>query len=85
MRKILLTLLLVLPMTLQASAEEIRIPNTPTITPIRVFFAVLVVILFIAGEILFDYFRKKRIADRPERYEKKMKELEKKKKARNKQ
>ena len=85
MRKILLTLLLVFPMAIQVSAEEIRIPNTPTITPLRVFFAVFVVMLFIAGEILFDYFRKKRIANRPERYEKKMKELEEKKKARNKQ
>ncbi|MCR4593566.1 MAG: hypothetical protein K5761_00750 [Clostridiales bacterium] len=85
MRKVLLTLLLVLSMTIQVSAEEIRIPNTPTITPIRIFFAVFIVILFIAGEILFAYFRRKRIESRPERYEKKMKELEEKKKARKKQ
>ena len=85
MRKIILTLVLVLPMTIQASAEEIRIPNTPTISPIRIFFAVLIAVLFIAGEIIFEYFRKKRIKSRPERYERKMKELEEKKKAKNKQ
>ena len=36
---------------------------------------IFIVILFIAGEILFAYFRRKRIESRPERYEKKMKEL----------
>lgn len=85
MRRIIVFMILVFSMTIPVCAEEIRIPNDPTVTPIRVFFAVFIVIAFIAGELLFEHFRKKRIQSRPERYEKKMKELEEKRKARKKQ
>ena len=53
-----------------AQNEEIRYPLTPTITPIRIFFAVLVVILFIASEIAFEKIREKRVKKRNKTYEK---------------
>lgn len=46
------------------------IPLTPTITPLRVFFAVLVIILFVVCEILFDKIREKRVEKRNGSYEK---------------
>ncbi len=84
MKKIFFSLFLMTSMTLAASASEVRYSNEPTISPIRIFFVIFIIILFIASEFAFDYFRKKRIESRPERYEKKMKELEEKRKAKEK-
>ena len=83
MRKVMFSLLLMMSLTVTVYADEIRYSNEPTVTPIRIFFAVFIVILFIAAEIVFDYFRKKRIESRPERYEKKMKKLKEKREAKN--
>lgn len=68
----MLLLVLCFSFCVTAFAEngEIRYPLTPTITPIRIFFAVLVVILFIASEIAFEKIREKRVEKRNKTYEK---------------
>lgn len=69
---VIMSLLLCFTFCVAAFAEngETRYPLTPTITPIRVFFAVLVVILFIASEIAFEKIREKRVEKRNKTYEK---------------
>lgn len=47
-----------------AAGDTPDIPLTPTITPLRIFFAVLVIILFVVCEILFEKIREKRIEKR---------------------
>ena len=49
-----------------AGPKEIRYPLTPTVTGVRIFFAILVIILFIVSEIAFEKIRVKRIAKRNE-------------------
>lgn len=80
MRKIFLTLVLLCSLSFYSfAANDNRIPLTPTVTPLRVFFAVLAVIGFILAEIYIERKREQRVAGRPERYEKKMAELKAKK------
>lgn len=42
----------------------VRYSNEPTVTPIRIFFAVLITVLFVITEIAFEKIRKKRIEKR---------------------
>lgn len=85
MKKLLLTLILIFSFSVNSfAANDNRIPNDLTVTPLRIFFAVLVVIGFIIAEILFEKIREQRVASRPERYEKKMAELAEKRKKKNK-
>lgn len=51
-----------------AGSDTPDIPLTPTITPLRIFFAVLVIILFVVCEILFEKIREKRIENRNNSY-----------------
>lgn len=59
-------------LTISAFAEdgEIRYPLTPTVTPLRIFFAVLAVIGFVVLEIVFEKLREKRVEKRNKNYEK---------------
>lgn len=80
MRKIFLTLVLFCSLSFYSfAANDNRIPLTPTVTPLRVFFAVLAVVGFILAEIYIERKREQRVASRPERYQKKMAELKAKK------
>ena len=80
MRKIFLTLVLFCSLSFYSfAANDNRIPLTPTVTPLRVFFAVLAVAGFVLAEIYIERKREQRVASRPERYQKKMAELKAKK------
>lgn len=61
-------------MTAFAESDGIRYPLSPTITPLRIFFAVLAVILFVAAEIVFEKVREKKVEERNKSYERKDKE-----------
>lgn len=71
-KTVIISFLLCLSFCVTAFAEngEIRYSLMPTITPIRIFFAVLVVILFIASEVAFEKIREKRVEKRNKTYEK---------------
>ena len=57
---VLLSVLLCLTFTVTAFAEEtVKYSNELTVTPIRIFFAILVIVLFIVGEIAFEKIREK--------------------------
>lgn len=80
MRKIFLTLVLLCSLSVYSfAANDNRIPLTPTVTTLRVFFAVLAVAGFVLAEIYIERKREQRVASRPERYQKKMAELKTKK------
>lgn len=80
MRKIFLTLVLFCLLSINSfAANGNQIPLTPTVTPLRVFFAVLAVVGFVLAEFYIERKREQRVASRPERYEKKMAELKEKK------
>lgn len=80
MKKVFLTLALILSFSVNSfAANDNRIPLTPTVTPLRIFFAVLAVAGFVLAEIYIERKREQRVASRPERYEKKMAELREKK------
>lgn len=69
---ILFSVVFALSLCITAFAEdEIKYSNEPTVTPIRIFFAVLVVILFVIMEIAFEKIREKRVAKRNKNYDKK--------------
>lgn len=60
---------LMLSLSISAFAEEgIKYSNELTVTPIRIFFAILVIILFVIGEIAFEKIREKRVAKRNKQY-----------------
>lgn len=61
-------------MTAFAESDGIRYPLSPTITPLRIFFAALAVILFVAAEIVFEKVREKKVEERNKSYERKDKE-----------
>ncbi len=85
MKKFFLTLILLFAFSINAFAEnENRIPNDLTVTPLRIFFAVLAVIGFVVVEYYFSKIREERVATRPERYEKKMAKIKEKKEKKNK-
>ena len=66
---VLLSVLLCLTFTVTAFAEEtVKYSNELTVTPIRIFFAILVIVLFIVGEIAFEKIREKRVEKRNKKY-----------------
>lgn len=52
------------------AAEAVKYSNELTSSPIRIFFAILIIPAFIAMEITFEKLREKRIAKRNKSYEK---------------
>lgn len=80
MKNIFLTLVLIYSLSFCSfAANKNRIPLTPTVTPLRIFFAALAVLGFILAEIYIERKRVQRVASRPERAAKKTAELQKKK------
>lgn len=68
MKKLFLTVALICLMTLNSfAANDNRIPLTPTVTPLRIFFAALAVIGFVIAEIYIEKKREQRVKERPER------------------
>lgn len=68
MKKLFLTVALICLMTLNSfAANDNRIPLTPTVTPLRIFFAALAVIGFVLAEIYIEKKREQRVKERPER------------------
>lgn len=68
MKKLFLTAALICLMTLNSfAANGNRIPLTPTVTPLRIFFAVLAVLGFVLAEIYIEKKREQRVKKRPER------------------
>lgn len=85
MKKLFLTLVLIYSFSICSfAANKNRIPLTPTVTPLRIFFAVLAVLGFILAEIYIERKREQRVASRPERAAKKTEELQKKRNKKNK-
>lgn len=68
MKKFFLMLILMFSFSLNSfAANNNRIPLTPTVTPLRIFFAVLAVLGFVLAEIYIERKREQRVAERPER------------------
>lgn len=68
---LLTSVILCLSFTVTAFAEEtVKYSNDLTVTPIRIFFAILIIPALIVMEIAFERFREKRIAKRNKSYEK---------------
>lgn len=66
---ILFSVVLCLTFTVTAFAEKtVKYSNDLTVTPVRIFFAILVIVLFIVGEIAFEKIREKRVAKRNKKY-----------------
>ncbi len=66
---VLVSAILCLLLTITVFAEKtVKYSNELTVTPIRIFFCVLVIILFIVGEIAFERIREKRVAKRNKQY-----------------
>ena len=66
---VLFSVILCLTFTVTAFAEKtVKYSNELTVTPIRIFFAILVIILFIIGEIAFEKIREKRVEKRNKKY-----------------
>lgn len=66
---ILFSVLLCLAFTVTAFAEKtVKYSNELTVTPIRVFFAILVIVLFVVMEIAFERIREKRVEKRNKKY-----------------
>lgn len=53
-----------------AASEAVKYSNELTSSPLRIFFAILIIPAFIAMEIAFEKFREKRIEKRNKSYEK---------------
>ncbi|MDE5994355.1 MAG: hypothetical protein K2G60_02450 [Oscillospiraceae bacterium] len=80
MKKLFVTLVLIYSLSFCSfAANKNRIPLTPTVTPLRIFFAALAVLGFILAEIYIERKREQRVASRPERAEKKAAKLKNKK------
>lgn len=68
---LLMSLMLMFSFGVNTFAEEtVKISNALTVTPIRIFFAILIIPALIVMEIAFERFREKRIAKRNKSYEK---------------
>lgn len=68
---LLASVLLCFGFTVTAFAEEtVKYSNELTVTPIRIFFAILIIPVLIVMEIAFERIREKRIAKRNKSYEK---------------
>ena len=66
---ILFSVILCLTFSLTAFAEKtVKYGNELTITPIRVFFAILVIALFVVMEFAFERIREKRVEKRNKKY-----------------
>lgn len=66
---ILFSVILCLTFSVTAFAEKtVKYSNELTVTPIRVFFAILVIVLFGAMEIAFEKIREKRVEKRNKKY-----------------
>ena len=66
---ILFSVLLCFAFTVTAFAEKtVKYSNELTVTPIRVFFAILVIVLFVVMEIAFERIREKRVEKRNKKY-----------------
>ena len=66
---ILFSVILCLSFSVTAFAEKtVKYSNDLTITPIRIFFAILVIVLFVVMEIAFERIREKRVEKRNEKY-----------------
>ena len=67
---LLTSVILCLSLSVTAFAEEaVKYSNELTSSPIRIFFAILIIPAFIAMEIAFEKIREKRIAKRNKNYE----------------
>ena len=85
MKKLFLTVALICLMTLNSfAANDNRIPLTPTVTPLRIFFAVLAVLGFVLAEIYIEKKREQRVKERPERAKLKAEKAAQKKQNKNK-
>ena len=66
---ILFSVILCLSFTVTAFAEKtVKYSNELTVTPIRIFFAILVIVLFVVMEIAFERIREKRVEKRNKKY-----------------
>lgn len=66
---ILFSVVLCLSFTITAFAEKaVKYSNELTVTPIRIFFAILVIVLFVVTEIAFEKTREKRVEKRNKKY-----------------
>ena len=66
---ILFSVVLCLSFTITAFAEKtVKYGNELTVTPIRIFFAILVIVLFVVTEIAFEKIREKRVENRNKKY-----------------
>ena len=66
---ILFSVVLCLSLTITAFAEKtVKYGNELTVTPIRIFFAILVIVLFVVTEIAFEKIREKRVENRNKKY-----------------
>lgn len=66
---LLFSVALCLSFTVTAFAEKtVKYSNELTVTPIRIFFAILVIILFVVMEIAFERIREKRVEKRNKKY-----------------
>lgn len=62
---VLMSLVLLFPFGITAFAEStVKVPNDLTVTPIRIFFACVVIVGFVVMEFLFNRIRTKRIEKR---------------------
>ncbi len=62
---VLMSLVLLFSLGITAFAEStVKVPNDLTVTPIRIFFACVVIVGFVVMEILFNRIRTKRIKKR---------------------
>ena len=85
MKKLFLTAALICLMTLHSfAANDNRIPLTPTVTPLRIFFAALAVLGFVLAEIYIEKKREQRVKERPERAKLKAEKAAQKKQNKNK-
>ena len=66
---ILFSVILCFAFTVTAFAEKtVKYGNELTVTPIRIFFAILVIVLFMVMEIAFEKIREKRVEKRNKKY-----------------
>lgn len=66
---ILFSVILCLTFSVTAFAEKtVKYSNELTVTPIRIFFAILVIVLFVVMEIAFERIREKRVEKRNKKY-----------------
>ena len=66
---ILFSVILCFAFTVTAFAEKtVKYGNELTVTPIRIFFAILVIVLFVVMEIAFEKIREKRVENRNKKY-----------------